>query len=176
MSQLFYSFLPALLFLHMQHPTAGTIPACTAVAHHDSIKVIMDSNDIRIFLEAKKTILYTVSNMVYATDKQDKNKQYIDGYEILSSSKVGYKKSLSLKTCLLTSSNYSFDVSRCSFFPKYCLSFSSRAGRLNFFLPGDASCNVITILKINSIGNKEMEFSFSKDILDKIKKSSDTVK
>lgn len=175
MSQFFYSFLPALFFLHMQHQIAGNVPAYPTMAH-DSSKVKMDSNDIRILLEAKKTTLYTVSNMVYATDKQDKNKQYIDGYEILGSSKVGYKKSLSLKTCLLNCSNCSVDVSRCSFFPKYCLSFSSRAGRLNFFLPGDASCNVITILKINSIGNKEMEFSFSKDILDKIKKSSDTDK
>ena len=172
MNKILYCFLPAVFILSTKNVvTTGNDYTHFTIAS-DSNRVIMDSNDIRIFLESKKATLYTVSNMVYANDKQDKNKKYIDGYEILGSSKISYKKSLSLKMCLLNNDNCRFDASRCSFFPKYCLSFTSRAGSLNFFLPENTSCNVITVVKVNSIGNKEMEFSFAKEILDKIKKSS----
>jgi hypothetical protein len=172
MNKILYCFLPAALFVSMQSFFTNVKDYTYLNITADSNRVIMDTNDIRIFLEAKKTILYTVGNIVYAADKRDKNKQYIDGYEILGSSKLSNKRSLSLKMFLLNSNNCRFEVSRCSFFPRYCLSFSSRAGSLNFFLPENSSCNVITVVKVNSIGNKEMEFSFSKEILDQIKKSS----
>ncbi len=168
MSKLFYCCLPVLL-LGVQFNTAQHAVASATTAHYDSSKNIMDSSDIRIFLESKKTMLYTVNNVTVATDKQDKSKKYIDGYEITASSRLNYKEALSVKTLLLDNKNYRFETSRCSFFPKYCISVSSKKGSLHFFLPETASCADITILKINSISNKETEFSFAKEILDKIK-------
>ena len=168
MSKLFYCCLPVLL-LSMQHHVIQGKSTILAQGWNDSSEIVIDSNDIRIFLACKKTILYTINNITVATDKQEKDKKYIDGYEILGSSKMGYKNALSLKTFLLDHNNYTTEISRCSFFPKYCLSFSSRYGSLHFFLPENSTCNVITIVKISSIDNKETEFSFAKEILDKIK-------
>ena len=168
MSKLFYCCLPVLLLTMQHHAMQGKSTVLTTCCN-DSSKIAIDSNDIRIFLASKKATLYTVNNSTVAIDKQEKDKKYIDGYEILGSSKMGYKNALSLKTFLLDHNNYKTEISRCSFFPKYCLSFSSRYGSLHFFLPENSTCNVITIVKISSIDNKETEFSFAKEILDKIK-------